>query len=64
MRLKHFACWYRVDLLLGSRLPVAARAGSADLLAGCCVDLPVRAALHTNRKNDLFRRSKQINPPG
>ena len=32
--LEHFAYWYRVDLLLGSRLLVAARAGSVGLLAG------------------------------
>jgi hypothetical protein len=42
-----------VDLLFGSRLPVAARIGSAGLLAGCCVDLPVHAVLYTNRKNVL-----------
>jgi hypothetical protein len=44
-----------VDLLLGSRLPVAARTGSAGLLAGCCVDLPVYAALYTNRENAIYR---------
>jgi hypothetical protein len=49
--LEHFACWYRVNLLLGSRLPVAERTGSAGLLAGCRVDLPVHAALYTIRKN-------------
>jgi len=49
--LEHFAYWYRVDLLLGSRLPVAETTGSADLLAGCRVDLPVHATLYTNRKN-------------
>src|ERR1039458_9873444 len=38
--LEHFASWYRVDLLLGSRLPVAARTGSAGLLAGCRGGLP------------------------
>jgi hypothetical protein len=48
---EHFAYWYRVDFLLGSRLPVAAKTGSAGLLAGCRVDLPVHAGLYTNRKN-------------
>jgi hypothetical protein len=33
-----------VDLLLGSRLPVAERTGSAGLPAGCSVDLPVHAS--------------------
>jgi hypothetical protein len=51
--LEHFAFWYRVNLLLGSRLPVAERTGSAGLPAGCRVDLPVHAALYTNRKNAL-----------
>src|ERR1035441_8933050 len=49
--LEHFACWYRVEILLGSRLLVAARTGSAGLLAGCHVDLPVHAALYSNRRN-------------
>jgi hypothetical protein len=43
-----------VDLLLGTRLPVVATAGSAGLLAGCRVDLPVHAALCINRKNALI----------
>jgi hypothetical protein len=42
-----------VDILLGSRLPVAERIGSAGLQTGCRVDLPVHAALYTNRKNVL-----------
>jgi hypothetical protein len=33
-RLEHFACWYRVDLRLGSRLTIVKRIGSAGLLAG------------------------------
>jgi len=37
-----------------SRLPAAAGIGSAGLLAGCHVDLPVHAALRTNRKNAPF----------
>src|ERR1019366_1187687 len=36
-----------------SRLPVAERIGSAGLLAGCRVDLPVHAALYTNRRDAL-----------
>src|ERR1017187_2305936 len=36
---EHFACRHRLDFLLGSRLPAAARTGSAGLLAGC---LPCR----------------------
>ena len=48
---EHFACRHRLDFLLGSRLPAAARTGSAGLLAGCRVDLPVHAAVYTNRKN-------------
>jgi hypothetical protein len=48
--LEHFSFWYRVDLLPGSRLPVAERTGSAGLLAGCRVDLPVHAVFYTNRK--------------
>jgi hypothetical protein len=57
--LEYFACWYRVDLLLGSRLPVAERTGSAGLPAGCRVDLPVHGALYTNRKN-VLRREKRL----
>jgi hypothetical protein len=38
-------------VLLGSRLPAAARTGSAGLLAGCRMDLPVHAALYTNKEN-------------
>jgi len=49
-RLDHIASWNRVDLLLGSRLPLAASTCSAGLPAGCRVDLPVHAALHTNRE--------------
>jgi hypothetical protein len=60
MRLEHFECWYSVDLLLGSRLTVAERTGSAGLLAGCCVDLPVHAALYINRKNALASMGGQI----
>ena len=44
--------WYGVDILLGSRLPVAERTGSS-LQTGYRVDLPVHAALYTNRKNVL-----------
>ena len=39
-----------MDLLLGSKLPATERTGSAGLQAGCRVDLPVHAALYTNRK--------------
>jgi hypothetical protein len=49
--LEHFAYWYRVDLLLGSRLPVAETTSSAGLLAGCRGDLLVHAALYTICKN-------------
>src|SRR5271157_2652052 len=56
--LEHFACWYRVYFLLGSRLGGVERIGSAGLLAGCRVDLPVHAALYTNRENALA-----ANPP-
>jgi hypothetical protein len=48
--LEHFAYSNRVDHLLGSSSPVAERTGGAGLLAGCCADLPVHAALYTNRK--------------
>jgi hypothetical protein len=44
---------YTVDLLSGSRLPVAEKIGSAGLLAGCHVDLLVHAALNTICKNAL-----------
>jgi hypothetical protein len=50
-----------VDILLGSRLPVAERTGSTGVLAGCRVDLPVHAALYTKRikalKSCLFKTS-------
>jgi hypothetical protein len=51
MKLEHFACWYSVDILLSSRLPVAAITGSAGLLASCRADLPVHAVLYKNKKN-------------
>jgi hypothetical protein len=35
-------------------LPIAAKAGSAGLLAGCRVDLPVHAAIRANRKTLYF----------
>ena len=54
--LAHFPFWHRVDLLPGSGSLVAERTGSAGLLAGCCVDLPVHAALYTNGKNALDAR--------
>ena len=34
-------------------MPVSERIGSAGLLAGCSVDLPVHAVLYTNKKNAL-----------
>jgi hypothetical protein len=58
-RLGHFSCWYKVDLLLGSRLPVAAKTGSAGLPAGCRVDLPVHAGLYTNKKNALIQLQRR-----
>ena len=51
--LEHFSCRYRVDHQLGSRLSCAEESGSAGLLAGCRVDLPVHVALCTNRKYSL-----------
>jgi hypothetical protein len=43
-----------VDLQFRSRQPVAASIGSAGLLAGCRVDLPVHDALYTNRQYRQF----------
>ena len=36
------------------------KTGSAGLLAGCRVDLPVHAALYTNRKNVLSAKSSGL----
>ena len=59
--LEYCSYWYRVDILLGSRLPVAERKGSAGLLAGCRVDLPVHAALYTNGKVAIRSRTTIAN---
>jgi len=52
-----------VEFLLDSRLPVIERIGSAGLPAGCREDLPVLAALHTNRKNTLDLHTAIISRP-
>ena len=53
-----------MNLLHGSRLLVVARTSSAGLLAGCREDLPVHAALYTNRKNSLTKNGYPIHIAG